>query len=103
MTDAGAGPEVGVVVAAGGPFGPVVAVTRGAAVDEAGIDREKVLGIEAETTTAVGEQVGDEHVGLPNQVEQHFAALLGRDVDADAALAPVHDLPHERHVDVRLG
>src|ERR1019366_5373512 len=29
MTDAGPGPEVGVVISAGGPFGPVVAVTRG--------------------------------------------------------------------------
>ena len=71
MTDAGPGPEVGVVISAGGPFRPVVAVTRGAAVDEAGIDREKVLGIEAETTTAIGQQVGDEHIGLPDQVEQH--------------------------------
>ena len=54
MTDAGSGPEVGVVVCRRRLVRGHARRGPGAPVDEAGIDREQVLGIEAETTTTVG-------------------------------------------------
>ena len=76
----------------------------GAAVDEPLVDREQVVGIDAEAATRVGEQVGEEHVGAGDQVVEHLLAVRRVDTSsADAALAAVQDLPHELHADVAFG
>ena len=103
MADAGAGPEVGDVVAAAVTFVALVAVTGGARVDQTLIDGEQVVGVDAEAPARIRQQVGDEHVGAGHEVVEHLLAVGVRHVEPDAPLAAVHDLPHELDAHVALG
>ena len=61
---------------------------------------ERVIGTEAEAVEGVGADVGDEHVGLVQEPLSELDAALGREVEGDAALAPVVELEHG--VDVQV-
>ena len=75
MADAGAGPEVGDVVAAAVTFVALVAVAGGTRVDETAIDGEQVAGVDAEASAGIRQQVGHEHVGVGHEVVEHLLAV----------------------------
>ena len=77
--------------------GPAHAVAVAARVDDLGVDRADVVDVEPELRERRRQEVRDEHVRGLDQAQQQVAALGGRDVEADAALAAVvhlHRLVH---------
>jgi hypothetical protein len=101
--DRGAGAQpVGDAVEAP-PFGQLALGSLGAApgVDDPRVAALDVLGLDAQLAAGGGQEVGDEDVGLVDELHQHLLALGGGEVEGHRPLAPIGHLPQVRHtVDV---
>src|SRR5439155_213743 len=88
-------PERHAVVAAAARAGPARALAVALGVDEARVHAPQVLPGDAQPLARIGQEVGEEHVGAHDQAVEERAALVGPEVDADAALLPPELLDDE--------
>ena len=95
LGDAGAGLQ-NRVVAWPVSFGAGVAVRRQRGVDEPGVPGPQGIGVEAVIDELARAQVGQEDVGIREQVLQDRPAAGLADVDPQDTLVAVHDLPVRR-------
>src|ERR1700738_4777550 len=94
-------PEGGVDVPAGVRLRPARAVRRTAGVDDTRVDRPDVGDVDVPSRPPGRQDVGQEDIALRCQAQQQVVAFIGRDVQADAALAPVGQLDHVGHTALR--
>src|SRR5437773_2970914 len=88
-------PERHAVVSAAARVGPARALAVALGVDEARVHAPQVLVGDAEALARVGQEVGQEHVGALDQAVEERAAVVGPEIDADAALLPPELLDDE--------
>ena len=72
------------------------AVSRDRRVDESGVDRHHLDRSEPEPVDGGRTEVGEEHIGVTDQVEHHAPALLVGQIGDDAPLAPVVEIERRR-------
>ena len=73
-----------------------------ARVDQTRIDCAHIVDIEPQSVAAVGEKVGDEHIGGGEQFVEHCSTRGRGEVESDRSLVAVELLPHERQVIVAV-
>ena len=103
VAKAGMDPEGSGVESAAITRWALVAIAAAAGIDDIGIRGADVLHVDLQLLACGRQVVGEKDVGGLRQLVDELLAFLGRDVDADGALAPVGVLDHRIDDRVELG
>ena len=90
-------PEGAAVVPAAIGVGTELALTGSPDVDDVRVGGADVLHVDAQLPARLGPEIGEEHVRRSAQPQQQIPALIGAQVETDAALASVGQLHHVGH------